>query len=639
VTVAGSYTRLGAMLTVRSGIIAALAALLGAALGGTAAFGGLEAMSQDVRLARLSGPAALHDRIAIVAITEATLAAQVCRSPVDRAFLAQLIDRIGADGPAAIGLAVLLDQPSDAAGDAALAAALARHRDRTVVITAPGRQEGAAIAAPFQIEGLAVARGGHRLSRRDKMLRSQRPLGRDGAPESLAGVLAARAGIAPFAGERLVPFATTDPASPQPWPFATYPAHDVAAFAPEAKWFAGKVVLIGAVLDAGDTVATPLRYAAPPIDPLPGVAAHGYELAQLLDQRPGPALGWFGAFVVCLTAGLAGAMLGEAQLRWAVASLAVAAGAAGIVILAMAAFALFGVMTPLAAPTFAFVGASLAALGVSAQSSRDARRQIDRAFRHYLDPRVVDDLMRQPERLDRVADTREITVVFTDLEGFTAMVERAPTAQIGPLLNAYFETLIEVIVRHGGTVDKIVGDAVHAMFGAPVADPDHARRAIQCALELDAAAERYRTIASLAWGRTRIAAHTGPALVGNFGGSRRLDYTAHGAVINLTSRLEGANRAIGTRVLVSRATLDSAAWTTARPIGPVQLRGAAAPFDIFEPLPAARSDAAYATAFEALARGDNAAMRALAAARPDDPLPAFQARRGNVVLLDLAGLV
>ena len=149
--------------------------------------------------------------------------------------------------------------------------------------------------------------------------------------------------------------------------------------------------------------------------------------------------------------------------------------------------------------------------------------------------------------------------------------------------------MTEIVFAHEGTVAKIIGDAIHVLFSAPAEQPDAAKRAIACALALDAWAEAYR----LEWkargvplGVTRIGVHAGPAIVGNFGGGRLFDYTAYGDTINAAARLEAVNKQLGTRICVSAAAAERAPGFIGRPVGDLRLRGRSEPLRAYEPLAA-----------------------------------------------------
>jgi adenylate cyclase len=216
-------------------------------------------------------------------------------------------------------------------------------------------------------------------------------------------------------------------------------------------------------------------------------------------------------------------------------------------------------------------------------------------------------------------------------------VETLEPDALGSLLNDYLTGMTDLVFAHDGTVAKIIGDALHVLFGAPGDQPDHADRAIKCALALDRYAQSFRERwcgKGIALGVTRIGAHAGPAIVGNFGGGRFFDYTAYGDAINVAARLEAANKQLGTRICVSGTLAAKAAEFHGRPVGDLILRGRGEALHALEPLsveqyeaPAIRS---YIKAYAKLETGDPGAMAAFAAhvgKYADDPLASFHLKR------------
>ncbi|MBW7961027.1 adenylate/guanylate cyclase domain-containing protein [Bradyrhizobium sp. BR 10261] len=232
---------------------------------------------------------------------------------------------------------------------------------------------------------------------------------------------------------------------------------------------------------------------------------------------------------------------------------------------------------------------------------------------------------------------RDVAVIFTDITGFTSLVESAAPETLGALLNEYVGGTTEVIFAHEGTVAKIIGDAIHVLFNAPGDQPDYATRAVACAHELDRWAQEFcvrQKARGVNFGTTRIGIHAGAALVGNFGGNRFFDYTAYGDTINIAARLEAANKQLGTRICVSSSVAAGASNFQGRPVGDLMLRGRSEPLRAFEPLPQDKFDAPataqYAEAFARMEAGDAAAMPAFAALvgmHADDPLAGFHLRR------------
>jgi adenylate cyclase len=272
-----------------------------------------------------------------------------------------------------------------------------------------------------------------------------------------------------------------------------------------------------------------------------------------------------------------------------------------------------------------------------ARERQAAAERAHASLSRYFSPNLARTLAADANALAPGAERREIATLFTDIAGFTPLVESLDPKRLASLLSGYLEGMTEIVFAHEGTVAKIIGDAIHILFGAPGEQPDAASRAIACALALDARAEEYR----LEWkprgvpvGVTRIGIHAGPAIVGNFGGGRLFDYTAYGDTINAAARLEAVNKQLGTRVCVSATAAERADGFCGRPVGDLRLRGRSEPLRAYEPLaseevgsPATR---AYAEAFAKLEAHDPAAIGAFAALlglRPADPLAQYHLKR------------
>jgi adenylate cyclase len=407
-----------------------------------------------------------------------------------------------------------------------------------------------------------------------------------------------------------------------------------------------KIVLIGVITPWDDLHVTPLRYArlASPIEPaeqmpddmLPGVVVHAYLLAQLLDGSRGPALAGWREVVLALLAAAAAAAIAAAQRPTWMKAAALAGLLAGYWLFALFLFAVSGVLLGLGAFTLALLLTAGLAIAVTESVQRAQKRFIRAAFEHYLAPQVVGELIRNPGTLALAAREREISILFADIEAFTRFVDTHDPALVTRFVNAYFDRLIAVIHQHGGAVDKIMGDSINAFFSAPIADANHRERSVRCALAVDRAAREVTAqfaAAGGAPGATRIGVHAGRALVGNFGGGDRFEYTALGSAVNLAARLENANKLIGTTVCVSAAARVDAPGLAYRTVGPIRLRGLAEPVEVFEPVDATLADrerlARYEAAIAQVATDPEAAGRTLAAllAEAPDPLATFQLRR------------
>jgi adenylate cyclase len=225
--------------------------------------------------------------------------------------------------------------------------------------------------------------------------------------------------------------------------------------------------------------------------------------------------------------------------------------------------------------------ATFGILSVAAYAENDRRsRALQRRFEQHLAPEVVKRLVQNPELLRLEGELREITALFTDLEDFTAMTEKIEPRDLVAILDEYLDAITGVVVAHGGMIDKIVGDGVHAIFNAPLLLPDHPLRAFECAKAILVASESVRKRRP-GLGRTRIGIETGSAVVGDVGGGRKLDYTAHGAVMNTAARLEAANKELGTSICIGPNAAARLDQSLLRPLGPLAVRGRSEPLAVY----------------------------------------------------------
>jgi adenylate cyclase len=274
------------------------------------------------------------------------------------------------------------------------------------------------------------------------------------------------------------------------------------------------------------------------------------------------------------------------------------------------------------------------------KSARKRQAEAERAhasLSRYFSPNLALSLAANSDGLAPGGERREVVSLFTDVADFTPLVESLDPAELVNLLGGYLEGMTEIVFGYEGTVTKIIGDAIHVLFGAPAEQPDAASKAIACALALDAHAEQYRC----AWqargvplGVTRIGVHAGAAIVGNFGGRRLFDYTAYGDTINAAARLEAVNKQLDTRICVSAAAAERAPGFIGRPVGDLRLRGRREPLRAYEPVDTKEAGSpatkAYADAFAKLETHDAGAIAAFAALvglRPADPLAQYHLKR------------
>lgn len=367
----------------------------------------------------------------------------------------------------------------------------------------------------------------------------------------------------------------------------------------------------------------------------PGVEVHATVLDNLLgadmlrDARPLP----LALLTLSLTLLSALAVLRARRARQSLVALACCLPLPAL--LAFAAYA-WGVWWPLAASQLAVVFSLVGAVIVNYATEGRQRLFIQHAFRHYLGPEVIDQLVADPSRLTLGGEKRELTVFFSDIEHFSGFSERLDPTALTAFMNLYLSAMSAIIQEEGGYLDKYIGDAIVAFWNAPLAQPDHAARACRAALRCQQTLAARRAEFEGRVGapvRTRIGLHSGEAVVGNLGSLERFNYTVLGDAVNLASRLEGANKQFGTYLMLSEAT-----WRLAgdgflgRELACLRVVGRQTPVRVHElvalagaPRPAAWED--FAAGRRHFTAGDFAAAAACFAQLPNDPASQAYLRR------------
>jgi adenylate cyclase len=282
--------------------------------------------------------------------------------------------------------------------------------------------------------------------------------------------------------------------------------------------------------------------------------------------------------------------------------------------------------------------ASVGAIALNFALEGRQKRFIKGAFRQYLSPAVIDALVRNPDQLTLGGEERELSIFFSDVQGFTGISEGLTPTKLTALLNEYLTAMTDIILEEGGTIDKYEGDAIIAFWNAPLAQPDHPVRAVRAALRCRDALTAMRPDLAARYGKelhARIGLNTGRVVVGNMGSNQRFDYTFLGDAGNLASRLEGINKQFGTFILISEDLHKALRGAfPAREVATVRVVGRHAPVKVFEPLQpdafAARSAPwdAFASALAAYYAGDvEAALAAFRALRITDPVADAYVRR------------
>jgi class 3 adenylate cyclase len=332
---------------------------------------------------------------------------------------------------------------------------------------------------------------------------------------------------------------------------------------PEVQALKGKVAII-----AANNVGTPDRHFTPysrgaRAEQMAGGEIHANIVETILSGRYPAPLPLWGEL------GYLAALIGVAAhffLRLRVArGAALAAGLWALVpVPAYAAFRADWVL-PVAAPQLGIAAAFLLALALRLTGEERERARIRGIFGRYVADEVVDKLLAEGRKPDLGGEAMTVTVLFSDIRGFTTFSEKLSAHEVVEMLNAYFTRACEPILAQGGTVDKYIGDAVMAVFGSPVPHPDHARRAIRAALGMAREAEGFRR-----WMRARfpdrglhefgigVGLHTGEAVIGDIGTPKRREFTAIGDTVNAASRLEGVTKDMQCVIAASEATVRAA---------------------------------------------------------------------------------
>ena len=367
--------------------------------------------------------------------------------------------------------------------------------------------------------------------------------------------------------------------------------------------------MFGTVLDVEDRKITSKRFATAPEAPAPvrcvlpapasgpkftreaiaGVFIHATAVNNLLRGDALTEVGRGGTAVISFTfaALTAAAALALSPIVAALAYLGIAvAWTAGATVAFRDALAL-----PLIQPLAAGLAALGATIGYRFVVADRNKRLLRQSFAYYLAPAVIEKMMASNKPPALVGEMRNVTLYFSDIANFSSFSEGISPSDLVAAMNQYFSAMTDIIEACGGFVDKYIGDAIVAVFGAPLDDPDHAANAVRAALACAARLGELDQTAAVFQGHTlrqRIGLNSGEALVGNIGSRRRFNYTVMGDMVNVASRLEGANKFFGTTVIASETTMAQTGGAFVwRELDTIRVKGRAGATKIYEPLAAA----------------------------------------------------
>ena len=559
----------------------------------------------DVRslFAGLSHPVDQDQRILMVTYNQDTLAATGKRSPLDRAILGRALTSLDAMGAKGIGIDILIDQAQPE--DEQLISALKAMKTPVWLGYATNTYSGTDVEVWQQefmdrmaqrLAGSNVKKASVRLEADpDNVFRSW-PSEPANLPPLLPLAMSGRDDLRSYTGsvayrmpkdrERLVflNLAIDLFANPELAPIVSAQAR-------------GRYILIGGDLPDVDRFETPeTRLADEKSEDAKnyrattaGLEIHATMLAQVLDGRLPGRIGPKALWVLAILVVLSGAFTAMLDVRpWVL----------GLAVLGQLAF--YGI-TPFwfenngidtqGLPAFGWLAGWMLAFATTGAAARaigsDQRRFAQSALGKYLPRDVAAQILRDPDKLSLTGERRDIFCLFTDIEGFTKLSHAIPAEKTASILNAYLDGMSDIVLDRGGTIDKFVGDAVVAFWGAPIARPGDGDRAVEALMAMLAFTREFGKgdADSEKLGRTRVGLHHGEAIVGNFGGEGRIQYTALGDAMNCAARLEGANKYLKSAALVSDAAKSRCTLDIFRPMGRIVLSGRSTPIVVWEPAP------------------------------------------------------
>jgi adenylate cyclase len=486
--------------------------------------------------------------VVVAGISEDTLSAFPYRSPIDRAFLASVINALARSGVVAIGLDVVLDRATEPEKDEALRRALTHTEIPVVAISVAPDTTMSAAQRRFLADFLAGVRTGDANLARDRFddtVREHVPVHPSTGQPSFPAAVAASLGV---------------PVPERPFPIEwqrgrggdagagvpTYPAESIALLPP--GWLKGKVALIGSLIAGSDEHRT---LASAFGKPSFGVDIHARVVSQLLDRRavPSPPVPWLEILTTCALACI-GVALGWA-LAGSVAVAAMAVVGLGFIAVVLVVYALTGILVPIVAPVLSLTIAGGGARAWRGLADRRDRRALRALFSRFVSEPVVEQIMKERDLFMAGGRPRPqeltATVLYADVAGFTTICEGLAPEPLIAWLDRYIDAMSSLIMAHDGVLLRFIGDGILAVFGVPVPRRDEAgiatdaNNAARCALAMEQAMETLNdgwAAVGLPVGGLRVGLHTGPMVAGSLGTGARMEFCLLGDTANIGARLE-----------------------------------------------------------------------------------------------------
>ena len=344
----------------------------------------------------------------------------------------------------------------------------------------------------------------------------------------------------------------------------------------------GKIVLVGTTAPGLlDLRSTPVQSV------YPGVEIHANIISGILDQRINHSPAWTIGYEFIILILIAATM----AFLLPVSSPLMATVATTIVLILTVSGTLMAwnsqIILPLASPVLLIVLNYILHMSYGFFIESRGKRQLAHLFGQYIPPEIVDEMSKSPANFSLDGENKVMTVLFSDVRGFTTISEGMDPKQLTQLMNALLTPMTRVIHKHRGTIDKYMGDAIMSFWGAPLEDPDHARHALHAAMEMMVELKiMQKDFESRGWPPINIGIglNTGNMNVGNMGSEFRMAYTVLGDSVNLGARLEGLTKEYGVNIIVSESTKESIPEFTYRDLDLVRVKGKNEPIAIFEPI-------------------------------------------------------